>query len=203
MNKDEDIRKIYHFWFGDIENGTTVEKRNRLWFGGDKETDETIKANFEPLVLKAQQGELDHWQDTPEGTMALIILLDQFPLNMYRKSSKAYDFEAKALAICLAGLAKKQHEVLSFVEKTFFYLPLEHSENQKHQEMCVDLYQHLYETAEEHLREHAKGSLNYAVKHKEIIDRFGRYPHRNEVLGRKSNSEEIAFLKDPSNRFGQ
>ena len=198
-----EINRVLDYWFGPIENGTTLEKRNQLWFGGEPETDEYIRNHFEALVLQAERGELNDWTDTPRGTLALIILLDQFPLNMYRQSARAYDFEAKGLATCLHGLREEQHLALSYIEKVFFYLPLEHSENADHQKQAVALYLELKESAPDALQEHAQLTLDFAIKHKDIIDRFGHFPHRNAVLGRPSTAEEIEFLQDPSNRFGQ
>lgn len=198
-----EIKKILDYWFGPIENETTLEKRNHLWFGGDPQIDEYIRNNFESLVLQAKQGQFDSWTATPEGTLSLIILLDQFPLNMYRQSAKAFDFEVKGLEICLQGLKKKQHLVLSYIEKMFFYLPLEHSENPAHQALAVELFRELKDTAPAELKEHAQNALEFAIKHKGIIDRFGHFPHRNEVLGRSSTAEEIRFLQNKSNRFGQ
>ncbi len=198
-----DINKIHNYWFGPIENETTVENRNRLWFGGGVETDRHILNNFESLLSDAGMGRLDHWTESAKGTLCLIILLDQFPLNMYRKTARAFDFEAKAIEICLKGLQNAQDQELSFVEKSFFYMPLEHAENADYQAQCVALFEQLLESAPEHLKEQAQNSLDYAVLHKDIIDRFGRFPHRNAVLNRESTAEEVAFLKDQSNRFGQ
>lgn len=200
---NQDIHTILDYWFGELKNGTTVENRSQLWFGGGTETDEYITTHFETLSLRALARELDDWSSTANGSLALIILLDQFPLNMYRKSARAYDFESLGIEICLQGLESKQHLELSFVEKTFFYLPLEHSENASHQALCVDLYQRLFDTAPAHLKEHAQSTLDYAIKHREIVDQFGHFPHRNEVLGRPTTIEETEFLLDKSNRFGQ
>ncbi len=198
-----EIEKIHNYWFGTVEDGTTLEKRNRLWFGGEKSTDDYIRTHFESQVLKAKQGSLDAWKETPRGSLCLIILLDQFPLNMYRKSARAYEFENAGIEVCLSGIKKGQHEQLSFIEKTFFYLPLEHSENTDHQDKSVKMFTELWKYAPSHLKEHGKTVLRYAEKHRDIVQKFGRFPHRNEVLGRTSSPEEIEFLEDASNRFGQ
>ncbi len=200
---NQDIHNILDYWFGEIKNGTTVENRSRLWFGGGAETDDYITTHFEALSLRALARELDHWRDSAKGSLALILLLDQFPLNMYRKSARPFDFEPIGIDVCLQGLKHKQHLELSFIEKTFFYLPLEHSENTDHQAMCVNLCKTLFDIAPDHLKEHAQSTLDYATKHKKIIDQFGHFPHRNEVLGRSTSVKEIEFLKDKSNRFGQ
>lgn len=200
---NQDMHNILDYWFGEIKNGTTVENRSRLWFGGGTETDEYITTHFEALSLQALSGELNDWRSTSKGSLSLIILLDQFPLNMYRKSARAFDFESLGIEVCLDALEKQQHLNLSFVEKTFFYLPLEHSENAEHQAMAVNLCQTLFDEAPQHLKEHAQLTLDYAIKHRLIVDRFGHFPHRNEVLGRGTTAEELEFLKDRSNRFGQ
>jgi len=175
----KDIQTVLDYWFGPIEDGMTQDNRNRLWFGGDAETDADIKQRFEPLLLRAEQGELDDWQTTPRGTLALIILLDQFPLNIYRRSARAYDFEEHGVACCLYGLEHQQDQALSFVEKLFFYLPLEHSENLDHQERCVMLFNQLVKESPESLKPRAQGALDYAIKHRDIVARFGHFPHRN------------------------
>lgn len=198
-----DIHNILDYWFGEIKNGTTIENRNQLWFCGGTKTDEYITTHFEVLSLRALSGELESWCTTAKGSLALIILLDQFPLNMYRKSARAYDFESLGIEVCLQALEKQQHLELSFIEKTFFYLPLEHSENRAHQIKCVELCQTLFDEAPQDLKKHAQLTLDYAIKHKVIVDRFGHFPHRNEALGRSTTAEETYFLKDNSNRFGQ
>ena len=198
-----DWETVLDYWFGPIVNGTTAEKRNQLWFGGEKSTDDYIRSHFETQVLQAARGELDHWQKTARPCLALIILLDQFPLNMYRKSSHAFETEAQAVEICLNGLEQHHHQSLAFVEKVFFYLPLEHSEDLEHQNRCVELFTELHVNAAPHLTEHARSSLDYAIKHRDIVEKFGRFPHRNEFLGRTSTAEEVEFLQDSSNRFGQ
>lgn len=196
-------KNVLDYWFGPILEGTTAEKRNRLWFGGEQSTDDYIRTHFETQVLQAARGQLDSWKTSAHPCLALIILLDQFPLNMYRKSARAFETEAKAIEVCLHGLEQQHHHSLAFVEKVFFYLPLEHSENLEHQNRCVALFSDLYDNATPQLTEHARSSLDYAIKHRDIIEQFGRFPHRNEFLGRTSTAEELEFLEDTSNRFGQ
>ncbi len=197
------IDKIHKYWFGVIENETTIESRNQLWFGGDDSTDAYILENFEMLVLQAKKGTLDSWQQSSKGTLALILLLDQFPLNIYRKSAKAFSFEEKSLSVCNLGINKGQDLELTFIERTFFYLPFEHSESQADQARSVELFSKLKENAPEPLKDHAQSSLDYAISHKKIVDQFRRFPHRNEVLGRTSSQTEICFLDSGNYRFGQ
>jgi uncharacterized protein (DUF924 family) len=201
MNADMD--KIYDYWFGQIKNGTTLEKRNTLWFGAKAETDHYILAHFESLLNDAFKGYLDEWTRSPKGSMALIILLDQFPLNMYRKQAKAYSFESKALEVCNHGLSLNYHKKLSFIENIFYYLPLEHSESADHQTKSVELYTQLASEADSAHKEHAQNALNYAKSHQAIIKQFSRFPHRNNVLNRNTTPEENILLENPSNRFGQ
>ena len=203
QNDETAIKAVHDFWFTDIHFGATASNRSKLWFGGGAELDTAIKDRFEPLVTGAVQGELDHWQESPQGAVSLITLLDQFPLNIYRKSARAFSGETKAIAVCKAGLESELDKSLSIPERVFFYLPLEHSENIDDQQQSVELYQNLHDSAPPEQQQFTKGTLDYAISHRAIIQQFGRYPFRNEVLGRQSTAEELAWLQDNPQRFGQ
>lgn len=197
-------RDILTFWFGDtFQNGMPVENRNALWFGFDPELDIQIKQRYSKDVSNASQGLYDTWKAHPESRLALIILLDQFPRNIYRGSKSAFAFDERALQLCLEGLELEHDQQLMPIYRSFYYLPLEHSESLSLQQRCVELFEDFYTRAAPTIQETIKGSLDYARLHYDIIARFGRFPHRNFVLGRKSTAEEMVYLKESGNNFGQ
>jgi len=198
-----DIQKVHAFWFTDIHFGATATNRGKLWFGGGKALDDSLREQFEPLVSAALERKLDHWADTATGAVSLVLLLDQFPLNIFRKSAKAYAGEQHAVEITKAGLDRGLHQLMSVQEQVFFYLPLEHSESLEDQVQSVELFTRLHDNATDEFSAFTKGSLDYALSHKAIIDRFNRYPYRNEVLGRESTEAELEWLADNPERFGQ
>ncbi|MGI9304852.1 MAG: DUF924 family protein [Gammaproteobacteria bacterium] len=198
-----DIDRVLDFWFGELRDGSTVEDRSKLWFGSDVETDELIKKEFGSLHASAVKGELDGWRETPGGRLALIILFDQFSRNIFRGTAEAFACDPAALQLCLEGLETGADKQLAPVERDFFYLPLEHSETLAHQDSCVQRYTELMESLPAGQCERVKESLGYAVQHRDIIERFGRFPHRNRALNRDSTAEELAYLKGKGSRFGQ
>jgi len=131
----------------------------------------------------------------------LILLTDQFPRNMYRDSPQAFAYDAKALAWCLEGLKQQFDRHLRPIERVFFYLPLEHAESLEHQERSVEKFRELLDEADERRKNVFAEYLDLAVRHRNIIARFGRFPHRNRILGRESTGEELAFLKEPGSSF--
>src|SRR5690606_32287203 len=139
--------------------------------------------------------------ETPQGRLALIILLDQFPRNMYRETPQAFAFDAKARALTLEGLQAGDDQALRPIERVFFYLPLEHAEDLALQHRCVELFETLAASLPEETRKSFDGFTDFARKHRVIVERFGRFPHRNAILGRESTDEEIAFLRTPGSSF--
>ena len=197
------IDSVCAYWFEGVTPTSIPKAANQRWFGGGTELDDEIRQRFGSWVELAAAGDFDHWQNSPNGTLALLILLDQFPLNIYRGTARAYAYEQKALNYCHAGLKNQQDQSLNYAERIFFYMPLEHSEDIADQQRAVELFGSLLESAPAGLREHAQGTLDYAIRHRDIIQQFGRFPHRNAVLGREQTPEESEFLEDRSNRFGQ
>ncbi len=198
-----EIENILDFWFGQIRDGLTVEDRNSFWFMPNHEVDISIRQKFEELVIKAGMGELIDWENSPRGSLALIILLDQFTRNIYREKAEAFKFDNEALRICKTGIEIGLDRELEIIEKCFYYLPLEHSENLEDQNMCVKLFEDLLASVNENHIKVVKNSLNYAIIHRDIIKQFGRFPHRNNVLSRHSTKEELEFLSKRGNKFGQ
>jgi uncharacterized protein (DUF924 family) len=192
--------EVLAFWFGE-EHNTPGPQRLRFWFAGEPATDRLIQERFGLAVEAALAGDCKSWPATPPGTLALILLLDQFPRNIFRRSPRAYAGDAQALALCCQGLADGQDRQLALTERAFFYLPLEHAEDLRMQERSVEMFESLLSAATPEWREVGQGFLDYAIRHRDIIARFGRFPHRNDVLGRPSTPEETAFLKEPGSSF--
>jgi uncharacterized protein (DUF924 family) len=191
------IEEVLTYWFGDLKSPDEYpQEQSRLWFSGGESVDQEIRKRFGFLVDQAMDHKLDDWKKTPRGRLALIILIDQFSRNIYRGTAKAFSGDLLALDLVFEGLAVKEDEKLFPIERVFFYLPLEHSEDVKIQELSVHLFHKLS------LSSPAFTSfLDYALRHYEIIEKFGRFPHRNSLLGRESTLEEIEFLKSPHSSF--
>ena len=195
-------QQVLAFWLGDDpDDVTTARTQARLWWSKDIEVDAIIRTRYADLVISAASGELDHWGECPQGELARIILLDQFPRNIYRDTAQAFAFDTQALHWALEGLGKQSDQLLRPVERLFFYLPLEHSENLDHQEKAVELFRQLAETAPAQQRATFDGFLDFAIRHRDIIARFGRFPHRNAILGRISTPDEESFLTQPGSSF--
>lgn len=209
MKNDEHAEKhesILIFWFGDLElkdGEMPSEEKRRMWWAKDEATDEYIRTNFESELLLAKEGGLQSWEYSPSGTLALIILLDQFSRNIYRGTPAAFSQDSIALDTAARGIAKGFDKTLHPAERVFFYMPYMHSEDIEIQEKSLQLFRGLEEEFKTFPRLSSTLSENrkYAEAHYDIIKRFGRYPHRNEILGRKSTVEELEFLKQPGSSF--
>jgi uncharacterized protein (DUF924 family) len=186
---------ILDFWFGSKQS-SEYGKFRREWFSKDPAFDEAIRKNFLNDYIDAAAGKLTDWQKEKDTNLALIILLDQFPRNMFRNDARAYATDPLALATAKYAIARDFDQSAAIVERMFFYLPFEHSENLADQEQGITLYRKFTETHPE-----AAEALDYALQHHAIIKRFGRFPHRNAELGRTSTAEEIEFLKQPGSSF--
>ncbi|MDQ9169281.1 DUF924 family protein [Oxalobacteraceae bacterium R-40] len=193
---------IRTFWFGTQPSDQAVIKEcSHRWWSKNEAVDREIRQRFEPVMLLAKENALKHWAGEPQGLLALILLTDQFPRNAYRDTPQAFSFDPLARAWCKEGLQRGDHLRLRPIERVFFYLPLEHSESLADQEQSVALYEELIAGIDESQRAEFEGFLWFAKRHHEIIQRFGRFPHRNPVLGRESTPEEIAFLKEKGSSF--
>lgn len=185
--------QILTFWFGE-PSSPDYGRPKGFWFQSTPQLDQDIRNLFEDYYKKATKGGLDDLQQTPEGSLALVILLDQFPRNMYRGTAQAFGSDGQALEIAKSAVAKGFDKQLLPMQKLFLYLPFEHSECLEDQERSVELYKALGD----------QGALDYAVQHYDIIAQFGRFPYRNVVLNRESTPKEIIFLENPSApNFGQ
>lgn len=175
--------EVIEFWFEE----TGPEK----WWETDPEFDRLIEFRFGALHDRAARCELFMWRATPAGRLAEIIVLDQFSRNMFRNTSRAFAFDALALALAQEAVSLDVHRSLAAPHRAFLYMPYMHSESREIHEIAVDLFSDP-EVAD---------NRDFELRHKAIIDRFGRYPHRNEILGRKSTAEELAFLQEPGSSF--
>ena len=190
-------------WFGDEANDVLRATRQApLWWGKSSETDALLASRFGELVEAAAKGSLAHWADTPSGRLALILLLDQLPRNIHRGTPAAFAQDPLARDLCLKGLSIGADKSLSPLERVFFYLPLEHAESREQQARSVALFEALAaEQAGTPAQATFAGFADFARRHQVIIERFGRFPHRNDILGRTSTPEEAAFLQQPGSGF--
>lgn len=176
-------QSVLKFWFEEIEP--------KRWWISDHDFDRQIADRFLTLLHKAAQGELFSWRKEPKGRLAEVIVLDQFSRNIYRNTPLAFAQDPMALALAQEAIAVGAHSAMTPIERSFLYMPFMHSESR-----------HIHEWAESLYRENGlQNSYEFELKHKAIIDRFGRYPHRNEILGRTSSVEEIEFLTQPGSSF--
>ncbi|MCE9677806.1 DUF924 domain-containing protein [Shewanella sp. AS1] len=174
---------IINFWFEEIKPTS--------WFVKDQEFDDLLRRNYSDLLSHAKQGELYFWRNKPQGRLAEIIILDQFSRNIFRDTPDAFSADAMALTLAQEAVANGADTKLPNIQVPFLYMPYMHSESASIHEVAMMLFS----------REAAKGNLEYERRHKAIIDRFGRYPHRNAILGRESTADELAFLKQAGSSF--
>ncbi len=194
----EDLQKIHDYWFGEDPNDLAVITRQKsLWFGKDEQVDRYLKDQFEPMIEVVERSK----GLSVQQSLAQIILLDQFTRNIYRGQAEVFAFDSIALQMVLEGLALGDDRQLRPVERVFYYLPLEHSEDLENQNHSVELYQALTDEVPDEWQPAFDRFLDYAIRHQVIIARFGRFPHRNAVLGRISTAEESEFLKQPGSSF--
>ena len=203
---DEDqarIREILDFWFREQElSAPQIDRRMDIWFGEDPVFDHEIKKQFSGDVERACQGKLDHWAEDPHGRLALILLVDQFRRNLYRGTADAFSMDKHALKLCVEGAMEKKDKGLTPIQKVFFYMPLQHAESRKVQAKSVELFNRLAKSVSPTYQETFLTVAQFAELHKDVIDQFGRYPHRNQLLGRANTPEEEDHLADAPD-FGQ
>lgn len=197
-----DVERLLGSWFGDeADDAAVAAARAGLWWGKSPDTDLEIEAAFGDVASRAAAGTLDHWTGFPRGRLALILALDQLPRVIHRGTPAAFAADAAARWAAERGLASGVDRLLRPVERVFFYLPFEHSESIADQERSVQLFESLAAEVPPAWRRTFDGFLDYAHRHREVIVRFGRFPHRNAVLGRDSTPQELAFLAEPDSSF--
>lgn len=175
--------KVIDFWFNEIEE--------KQWWLKDEKFDQMVKDRFGELLQQAKAGELFSWRETPLGSLAEVIVLDQFSRNIYRDHPESFANDAMALTLAQFANSRGFDKQLPDNQRVFLYMPYMHSESKSIHEEAVKLFKSMG----------AEGSLDFEYKHKAIIDKFGRYPHRNQILGRNSTKEELEFLKQPNSSF--
>lgn len=178
-NLPADAASVLHFWFKEL--------KPEQWWERDDDVDAAITSRFAELYESVSANIPSDWLEKPRGRLAAIIVLDQFPRNMFRDDARSYESDAKALALAVETVSLGWDMQLDPLERQFLYMPYEHSEDRDMQVKSVELFKALGK----------EDNLDFAIKHKEIIDRFGRFPHRNTMLGRTSTPEELEFLKQP------
>lgn len=193
---------ILDFWFGhDTNDAAVAKKQAALWWAKNAEVDADIKNRFEANVLAAVAGSLDAWTETPFGRLALILLTDQMPRNIYRDTPQAFALDPLARGWCKGGLEQRLDLQLRLIQRVFYYLPLEHSESLDDQQLSLQLYGELAKAVSPDLKPVFDGYLDYAQRHHAIIERFGRFPHRNRILQRESTPAELEFLQQSDSAF--
>lgn len=180
--------EVLGFWFHE------TDRQN--WFERNDDFDQIIRDRFAEAVEAARGGGFEAWRETARGGLAVIILIDQFSRNIYRDSPHAWSADDVGLSCTRQALAQEHDRELAPEERKFLYMPLMHSEDLADQEQCVELFRALAEDAADE-----SVALDFAIRHRDIIARFGRFPHRNAVLGRESTPEEVEFLKEPDSSF--
>lgn len=197
--------QILEFWFGNEQTEYPLEK-SKLWFSKqraarDAEFDKLILDSFQKDLVSAAQGFYNSWESTPQGRLALILLMDQFPRNMFRGTPGAFAFDHLSLAIAKRGIAAGDDQQLGYAERLFFYLPFSHSESLEDQNQGVTLQDQLKNDVPESLKTIFERHYYMAELHRKTVEKFGRLSSRNAILGRESTPEEKEFLKDPEHHF--
>jgi uncharacterized protein (DUF924 family) len=215
----DDALRVREFWYGKSLTGSVpghgemasralaLNRRASLWFESNPQLmgqqDELIRTGFQGLVERAGRGELAGWADSPRRRLSLIILLDQFPRHIYRGTPQAFAYDPEALALTLSGMQLAADGALNIIERLFFYMPLQHAESTEVQDESVSAYRRLVTESPAELRSTFESALESAEEHRALIRQFGRFPHRNHLLGRDTTAEEEAYLKKSGAHFGQ
>ena len=206
ITDDDQIRidAILSFWFMEKElSAPQIDGRMDVWFGDDPDFDHELVAEFSDDVERASDGELDHWAHESRGRLALILLLDQFRRNIHRNTADAFTKDKAALKLCVEGAIEKKDKGLSLIQRVFFYMPLQHAESRKVQKKSCEIYKRLSNAVSPTYKETFETVLHFAELHADIIEQFGRFPHRNKLLDRKNTPKEDEYLEGDVPAFGQ
>jgi uncharacterized protein (DUF924 family) len=198
-----EIEQVLEFWFGACgPDGALDRAKQRMWFSDGHKHDAAIRKRFGKLHRRAARGELEaEWAATPRGRIALIVVLDQFSRHIHRGKPAAFAQDAAAQRLAVAGVEQGADRGLIPAQRAFFYLPFEHAEDPALQRRGVQLFQRVATEVAPAWRKEYTGFADYAGHHRDIVERFGRFPHRNKILGRVSTPEEVEFLKEPGSSF--
>ena len=202
MSTDTSVHDVLHFWFGDLSHPTAIpDQKTSMWFANGKDYDGEIQKRFGRLHQKACQGELDHWQYESKSLLALIIILDQFSRHIYRETAQAFEQDPKCITLVVTGIENGLDQSLYLIERKFFYMPLMHAEELKLQDLSVNMFSQLRDLAPAELKEFYARTLSFADSHRFVINKFGRFPELNTILGRTTTDDEEEFLKTGKYQF--
>ncbi|HYX90795.1 MAG TPA: DUF924 family protein [Myxococcaceae bacterium] len=197
-----DFEHVLTFWFGTLDElGRADTPHARRWWRSDPDFDREIRQRFGAEHDAVARGERDYWLESARGRLAFVVVLDQFSRNMFRGTGRMFAYDARALEVALEGIDGGVDKRLRHAERQFIYLPLMHSEQLAIQERCVALFTAWLDELAGELRQQVQEGLKFAEQHRDIIRRFGRFPHRNALLGRESTPAELEFLKQPGSSF--
>lgn len=195
---------ILDFWFGPLDEDGVPEKSYReQWFSVNRRFDWGLRRRFSSMVLLASEEGLENWRREPGGALAEILLLDQFSRNIYRRTAMAFQNDALAQRLASEGIQRGDDVRLPLIQRAFFYMPYQHAENRRLQEESVALYDQLVRTASGRLRDVLDSFYQSAQRHQSVIQRFGRFPHRNALMKRASTDAEKTYLAEEESTFGQ
>jgi len=201
---DTRIEEVIEYWLGDAADSlAAAEARRELWYRGGPDLDREIERRFGPLVLAARGGALCEWEQSAEGALALVILLDQFTRNIYRGTAEAYSGDALAMEAAERTVESGRDLPLPVVGRIFLYHPYHHSESLAHQNRAVALVAAIEETTPVEWHPYIRHSVEGFGHHRDVVARFGRFPHRNRLLGRPATAEELAYLEGGGEHYGQ
>ena len=199
---NETIEKILEFWFGGFPDAYSADlTRQNMWFEEGHKYDQEIFIKFGDVYQRAVEGELAHWLDMPRGRLAVIILLDQFSRHIHRGYPEAFAQDEKAQEICLEGIGAGDDLNMHPIERSFFYLPLEHAEDRDRQKWSVQAYNQLLADVPESHQQPYREMLEYAMRHHYVIENFGRFPELNAILERESTKQELEFIEQGEYSF--
>jgi uncharacterized protein (DUF924 family) len=198
------IEAVLAFWFMEKELGAPqIDGRMDVWFGDDAEFDRQIVEKFDADVERASDGELDYWAHSSRGLLALILLLDQFRRNIYRNTADAFARDKAALKLCVEGAMENKDKDLSPIQCVFFFMPLQHAESRRVQKKSRQIFRRLTDAVSPTYRETFETICQFADLHADIIEQFGRFPHRNKLMNRDNTAEEDEYLSGDAPTFGQ
>jgi uncharacterized protein (DUF924 family) len=198
----DEREEVLRFWFGELSaDGLADEAHAKRWWLHDPAFDAQVRERFAALYAAVTVGEHESWLESARGALAYVIVLDQFSRNLFRESPQAFAQDARARGAALSAIDRGFDRHLALDERGFLYMPLMHSEELAQQDRCVALFTAFRDELEGDARERVAGSLDFAERHRAIVQRFGRFPHRNHALGRSSTEEELQFLKQPGSSF--
>lgn len=195
--------QVLRYWFDGAEHDLELLRaRSKIWYSFSSERDEEIERKFSTLLHEIVRGHRQDWSETSAGSLALVLVLDQFTRQIYRKKAEAFAYDEQALAIAYSAIGRGLDQEMSIPGRLFLYHPFQHSEKVKDQEFGVQIVRNVLNQCDEKWHDYVKESLRFFEEHCEIVRRFGRFPHRNEVLDRESTPEELEFLRTASS-YGQ